>query len=118
MKWIVLLANIIFSILSCVFIKISTTSQGENTALTDPMRLSNDKFFWLGFFFYAASFFFYIIVVSQFSLQVAQTLVTSSIIIIVTCFSSLIWNKPFYWTTGIGILLITLGITLISFDTT
>ncbi|WP_245262857.1 hypothetical protein [Candidatus Liberibacter asiaticus] len=56
-------------------------------------------------------------VVAHFSVRIAQTVVTSAIIIIATCLSSLIWDEPFYWTTAIGIMFVMIGITLISFHT-
>ncbi|MEG8099380.1 hypothetical protein [Candidatus Liberibacter brunswickensis] len=115
MKWFLLLINIVLSILSSIFVKISTTSQAGNGRLYDSIYFANNMFFWIGFLLYAASFFFYIMVIVHFPLQIAQTIVTSAIIITITCVSSLVWHEPFYWTTGVGILLITIGITLISF---
>ncbi|AKK19867.1 hypothetical protein HUT03_01125 [Candidatus Liberibacter africanus] len=115
MKWCFLLINIVFSILSSVLVKISTISQTGDINTDHSVRFANNKFFWLGFFFYATSFFSYIMVVAQFPLQIAQTIVTAAIIIIITFISSFVWHEPFDWKTGMGIILITIGIALISF---
>ncbi|ACT56771.1 EamA family transporter [Candidatus Liberibacter asiaticus] len=117
MKWIALLANVALGVLSSVFIKMSIIPPEAPPHFADSTRFSDGKLFWLGFFFYAISFFTYIMVVAHFSVRIAQTVVTSAIIIIATCLSSLIWDEPFYWTTAIGIMFVMIGITLISFHT-
>ncbi|MBL0849210.1 MAG: hypothetical protein EU981_03945 [Candidatus Liberibacter ctenarytainae] len=118
MKWIVLLSNILVSVLAFIFVKMSTIPQETIQAppnLSD--HLSHRLFYWIGFLCYSSSFFFYAIVVKQFPLQIAQTCVTCSIIMIITLLSSLFWKEPFYFTTGIGMIFITIGITLLSWDT-
>ncbi|MBY7649544.1 MAG: hypothetical protein C4617_03450 [Candidatus Liberibacter europaeus] len=116
MKWIFLYLNITISVMSFVFVKISVTRQEVVFNLLNTIHIPHNIFYWLGFICYSSTFFVYAFLIAQFPLQIAQTIVTCSIIVIITLISSLFWQEPFYWTTTVGIGLITAGMTLLSFN--
>ncbi|AHA28223.1 hypothetical protein lam_890 [Candidatus Liberibacter americanus str. Sao Paulo] len=115
MKWAIFLLNIIISVMSFVCVKISSSIQQDtNSILYTPIFNYCNLFYWLGFMFYTSSFFCYAILIDQLPIQIAQTVVTCLIIIIISLIASIFWKEPFSMSTVIGISLITAGMAIIN----
>ena len=114
MKWIILVLGISSNATASVLIKMSMLPPRKLPSLDDPlMALSNWPFF-IGLFFYVFAFILYTAALTHFPLNVAHPILTSGAIATVAIASILIFGEPFYWTTGIGIMLVIMGVALIT----
>jgi multidrug transporter EmrE-like cation transporter len=68
----------------------------------------------LGLGLYGAAFLLYAAALVRLPLNVAHPVLTSGAIATVALLSVLIFREQFYWTTGVGILLVIAGVVLIS----
>jgi len=68
----------------------------------------------LGIILYGSAFFLYTVVLTQLPLNIAHPILTSGVIVIVALCSILIFREPFYWTTGIGMIFIIIGVIMIT----
>jgi multidrug transporter EmrE-like cation transporter len=83
-------------------------------SLRDPWSALSNWPFWLGLGFYGAAFLLYAAALSRLPLNVAHPVLRSGAIAAVALLSVLLFKEPFYWTTGVGLLLVVAGVVLIT----
>lgn len=114
MKWIILIAGILSNASASVLIKMAMMPPRRFPSLTDPWASLSNWPFWLGLFLYGAAFLLYAAALVKLPLNIAHPILTSGAIATVALLSFAIFREPFHWTTGVGIVLIILGVTLIA----
>jgi len=117
MKWLILLTGIAANASASILIKLATTPPRKFPSLSAPVSIFDNWPFLLGIVLYGAAFFLYAAALTKLPLNVAHPILTSGAIAIVAVFSMLIFRDPFYWTTGIGIVLVMAGVVLITLRT-
>jgi small multidrug resistance pump len=114
MKWIVLMLGIASSATASVLIKLAITTPRKISLFHEPMSTLYNLHLWLGLGFYGLAFLVYAIALSLFPLNVAYPILTSGSIALVAVLSALIFQEPYHWTLGVGVVLIITGVTLIT----
>lgn len=114
MKWIILILGIASNASASVLVKIAMMPPRKFPSLTEPMAALSNWPFWLGLIFYGGAFLLYAAALARLPLNVAHPVLTSGAIATVAILSILIFHEKFYWSTGIGILLVIAGVALIS----
>lgn len=114
MKWLILILGIVANTSDSVLVKLAMSPTYKLPTLSDPMRVFSNWPLLLGVVLYGATLFFYAAALARFPLNVAHPVLTSGAVAAVAVFSVLIFREPFYWTTGVGILLIIAGVVLIT----
>lgn len=114
MKWLILILGIMSNAGASVLVKMAVLPPRTFPTLSDPIAAITNWPLWLGLAFYGSAFLLYTAALSRLPLNVAHPILTSGAVAIVAVFSIMIFKEPFYWTTGIGILLVMAGVMLIT----
>ena len=114
MKWLILVLGISANAFASVLIKVAVTHPRKFPSPADPMAALSNWPFWLGIGLYGAAFLLYAAALAKFPLNVAHPVLTTGAVALVAVLSVIIFNERFYWTTGLGILLVVAGVALIS----
>lgn len=114
MKWLILLLGITTNAFASVMVKLAMMPPRKFPSLSDPVSALRNWPFWFGLCFYGGAFLLYAAALKQLPLNVAHPILTSGAIGTVALLSVLIFHEPFHWTTGVGILLLIAGVTLIT----
>jgi len=114
MKWLILILGIAANASASVLVKMAMMPPRQFPSLSNPMAALGNWPFWLGLGLYGAAFLLYAAALTRLPLNVAHPVLTSGAISTVALLSVLIFREQFYWTTGIGILLVIAGVVLIS----
>ena len=114
MKWLILILGIAANASASVLVKMAMMPPRQFPSLSNPMAALGNWPFWLGLGLYGAAFLLYALALTRLPLNVAHPVLTSGAIATVALLSVLIFREQFYWTTGVGILLVIAGVVLIS----
>jgi len=114
MKWLILLMGIAANASASVLVKLAMMPPRQFPSLRDPMDALSNWPFWLGLGLYGAAFLLYAAALSRLPLNVAHPVLTSGAVAAVALLSIVFFKEPFYWTTGLGILLVVAGVVLIT----
>jgi len=114
MRWLILLVGIAANASASVLVKMAMLPPRQLPSLRDPWAALGNWPFWLGLGLYGAAFLLYAAALARLPLNVAHPVLTSGAIAVVALMSVLIFKEPFYWTTGLGILLVMAGVVLIT----
>ena len=114
MKWLILLLGIAVNASASLLVKMAMLPPRQFPSLRDPVNALSNWPFWLGLGLYGAAFLLYAAALSRLPLNVAHPVLTSGAVATVAMLSVLVFNEPFYWTTGVGLLLIIAGVVLIT----
>jgi multidrug transporter EmrE-like cation transporter len=114
MKWLILLVGIAANTSASVLVKMAMLPPRKFPSLSDPMSALGNWPFWLGLGLYGAAFLLYAAALARLPLNVAHPVLTSGAVAAVALMSVLIFKEPFYWTTGLGILLVIAGVVMIT----
>jgi len=114
MKWLILILGIAANASASVLVKMAMMPPRQFPSLSNPMAALGNWPFWLGLGLYGAAFLLYALALTRLPLNVAHPVLTAGAIATVALLSVLIFREQFYWTTGIGILLVIAGVVLIS----
>ena len=114
MKWLILILGIAANASASVLVKMAMLPPRQLPSLSNPMAALGNWPFWLGLGLYGAAFLLYALALTRLPLNVAHPVLTSGAIATVALLSVLIFREQFYWTTGVGILLVIAGVVLIS----
>ena len=114
MKWLILLIGIAANTSASVLVKMAMLPPRKFPSLSDPMSALGNWPFWLGLGLYGAAFLLYAAALARLPLNVAHPVLTSGAVAAVALMSVLVFKEPFYWTTGLGILLVIAGVVLIT----
>lgn len=114
MKWLILLMGIAANASASVLVKLAMMPPRQFPTLRDPWSALINWPFWLGLGLYGAAFLLYAAALSRLPLNVAHPVLTSGAVAAVALLSVLLFKEPFYWSTGLGILLVVAGVVLIT----
>jgi small multidrug resistance pump len=114
MKWLILLFGIAANTSASVLIKLAMLPPRRFPSLADPMQALKNWPFWLGLGLYGLAFLLYAAALARLPLNVAHPVLTSGAVAAVALCSVLLFNEPFPWTTGAGIVLVIAGVALIT----
>jgi multidrug transporter EmrE-like cation transporter len=114
MKWLILILGIAFNASASVLIKMAMMPPRKLPSLNAPLAALTNWPFWLGLGLYGGAFVLYAAALARLPLNVAHPVLTSGAVATVALFSVLIFREPFYWTTGVGLLLVIVGVVLIT----
>ena len=114
MKWFILICGIAANASASVLIKLAITPPRKFPSAGDRSAAVCNWPFWLGLCLYGAAFLFYAAALTKLPLNVAHPVLTSGAIAIVALLSVFIFREDFYWTTGVGIVLVITGVALIT----
>ena len=114
MKWLILILGIAANASASVLVKLAMMPPRQFPSLRDPWSALSNWPFWLGLGLYGAAFLLYAAALSRLPLNVAHPVLTSGAVAAVALLSVLLFKEPFYWTTGMGILLVVAGVVLIT----
>jgi small multidrug resistance pump len=114
MKWLILLLGIAANASASVLVKMAMMPPRKFPSLTDPLSALGNWPFWLGLGLYGAAFLLYAAALARLPLNVAHPVLTCGAVAAVALLSIVIFREPFHLTTGIGILLVIVGVALIT----
>lgn len=114
MKWLILVLGIAANASASVLVKIAMMPPRKFPSLSEPMAALSNWPFWLGLGLYGAAFLLYAAALARLPLNVAHPVLTAGAVATVALFSVLIFREHFYWTTGVGIVLVIAGVALIT----
>jgi multidrug transporter EmrE-like cation transporter len=114
MKWLILLLGILSNASASVLIKMAMMPPRKFPTLSDPLSALSNWPLWLGLSLYGGAFLLYAAALARLPLNVAHPVLTSGAVVMVALFSLLIFREAFPWTTGLGILLVMVGVMLIT----
>lgn len=114
MKWFLLMLGIATNASASILIKLAMIPPRKFPDLSDPLAALTNWPFWSGLGLYGATFLLYAAALAHVPLNVAHPVLTSGAVGTVALLSVLIFREPFYWSTGLGILLIIAGVILIT----
>lgn len=114
MKWLILILGILSNASASVLVKMAMTPPRSFPSLASPMEALSNWPFWLGVTLYGAAFLLYAAALARLPLNVAHPVLTSGAIATVALLSVTLFKEDFHWTSGLGILLIIVGVTLIA----
>lgn len=114
MKWFILIFGIVANASASVLVKLAMMPPRKFPSLSEPMAALSNWPFWLGLGLYGAAFLLYAAALARLPLNVAHPVLTAGAVATVAMFSVLIFREHFYWTTGVGILLVIVGVALIT----
>jgi small multidrug resistance pump len=114
MKWLILVLGIMANASASVLVKMAMLPPRRFPSLSEPLEALSNWPFWLGLGLYGGAFLLYATALDKFPLNVAHPVLTSGAVATVALLSALIFGEPFYWTTGIGIVLVISGVVLIT----
>ena len=113
-SWFVLILGVCANAFASVLVKIAVTSPREIPSLSNPVSAITNWPLWLGLLSYGAAFVLYSLALTRLPLNVAHPIMTTGAVTMVVILSIVLFKEQFYWTTGIGILLVVAGVALIS----
>jgi small multidrug resistance pump len=114
MKWLILILGILSNASASVLVKLAMMPPRKFPSPADPMAALTNWPFWLGLTLYGAAFLLYAAALAKLPLNVAHPVLTCGAVAAVALSSILIFKEPFHTTTGIGLVLIVLGVALIT----
>jgi len=114
MKWLILIAGIAANASASILVKLATMPPRKLPSLSTPTDFFGNWPFLFGIIFYGVAFLLYAAALTRLPLNVAHPILTSGAIATVAVLSVMIFRDPFYWTTGIGVLLVITGVILIA----
>lgn len=114
MKWLILILGILCNAGASVLVKVAMQPPRKFPSLDDLAGTLYNWPFWLGLFLYGATFLFYAAALSRFPLNVAQPTLTAGAIAMVSVISFFFFREPFHWTTGVGVVLVIIGVVMIT----
>ncbi|QJI21849.1 MULTISPECIES: SMR family transporter [unclassified Pseudomonas] len=114
MKWLILILGILSNASASVLVKMAMMPPRKFPSLNDPMAALINWPFWLGLALYGAAFLLYAAALARLPLNVAHPVLTAGAVATVALFSVVFFREPFHWTTGVGILLVVVGVGLIT----
>ncbi len=114
MQWLILILGILSNAAASVLIKMAMLPPRKFPSLSDMHATLTNWPFWLGLSLYGMAFLLYAAALSRLPLNIAHPILTSGAVATVALCSVIIFKEPFYWTTGIGILLVMIGVIFIS----
>jgi small multidrug resistance pump len=114
MKWLILFMGIASNASASILVKVAMMPPRKFPSFSDPMSALGNWPFWLGLVLYGAAFLLYAAALARLPLNVAQPVLTSGAIAVVTLVSVLVFREPFQWSTGVGIILVIAGVVLIT----
>lgn len=114
MKWFILVSGIALNASASILVKMAMMPPRKFPSLEDPLEALTNWPFWLGLGLYGGAFLLYAAALARIPLNVAHPILTSGAVATVAFCSVLIFREPFYWTTGVGILLVITGVVLIT----
>jgi len=114
MKWLILALGILCNAAASVLVKIAMMPPRKFPSLNDPMDALSNWPFWLGLGLYGGAFLMYAAALARLPLNVAHPVLTAGAVAMVALSSVVIFREAFYWTTGVGILLVIAGVALIT----
>jgi len=114
MKWFLLILGIATNASASMLIKLAILPPRKFPSFSEPIAALTNWPFWLGLALYGATFLLYAAALARLPLNVAHPVLTAGAIATVAFFSVWIFREPFHWTTGLGILLVIIGVILIT----
>lgn len=114
MKWLILILGIASNASASVLVKMAMMPPRKFPSLDDPLGALGNWPFWLGLVLYGGAFLLYAAALARLPLNVAHPVLTTGAVATVALLSVLVFREPFYWTTGVGIFLVVIGVTLIT----
>lgn len=114
MNWLILLLGIGANTCASVLVKIAMLPPRRFPTLADPLASLSNWPFWLGLACYGAAFLLYAAALARLPLHVAHPVLTAGAVGAVALVSLLVFKETFYWTTGVGIVLVIAGVVLIT----
>lgn len=118
MKWLILIMGIAANASASVLVKMAMTPPREFPTLGNLNAALHNWPFWLGLGLYGVAFLLYAAALVRLPLNVAHPVLTTGAIAAVSLLSVIIFKEQFYWTTGLGIFFVVVGVVLISFRAT
>jgi len=113
-KWLILILGIVSNASASVLVKMAMMPPRRFPSLSEPWAALSNWPFWLGLALYGGAFLLYAAALARLPLNVAHPVLTSGAVATVALFSAYLFREPFHWTTGVGILLVIAGVTLIT----
>jgi len=110
MKWLLLILGIVANASASILIKVAVQPPRSMPNLLQPLEALRNWPFWLGLAFYGAAFLLYAAVLSRLPMHVAHPVLTGGAIAAVALSSVLLFGEPMNWLTGLGILLVIVGV--------
>ena len=114
MKWLILILGIASNASASVLVKMAMMPPRKFPSFSDPIVALTNWPFWLGLGLYGGAFLLYAAALARLPLNVAHPVLTSGAVATVALFSILIFRESFHWTTGVGIVLVIVGVALIT----
>jgi small multidrug resistance pump len=114
MKWLILLCGIAANTSASVLIKLAMLPPRRFPSPRAPLEALANWPFWLGLGLYGLAFLLYAAALARLPLNVAHPILTTGAVAAVALCSVLVFNEPFPWTTGVGIVLVIAGVALIT----
>lgn len=114
MKWSILVLGVVSNAMASILVKIAMMPPRKFPSFDDPTAAFANWPFWLGLCMYGVAFLLYAAALARLPLNVAHPILTSGAIAVVAISSVLIFREPLYWSTGVGITLVILGVMLIT----
>jgi len=113
-KWLILILGIASNASASVLIKMAMVPPHKFPSPNDPIAALSNWPFWLGLVLYSAAFLLYAAALARLPLNVAHPVLTSGAVAAVALLSVMIFDEPFPWTTGVGVILVIAGVVLIT----
>ncbi len=114
MKWLIIGLGIFANASASLLIKIAIMPPREFPSLGNVWGAVTNWPFWLGVGLYGVAFLLYAVALTRLPLNVAHPILTAGAITTVAVLSVVIFREAFFWTTGLGLVLIIAGIVLIT----
>lgn len=114
MSWIILILGIACNAAASVLVKIAMTPPRGLPSFQNPSSILSNWPLWLGLGFYGFAFLLYAAALARLPLNVAHPVLTAGAIATVALLSVVLFQEAFYWTTGVGILFVVVGVLLIT----
>ena len=114
MKWVILLLGIITNASASVLVKVAMQPPRRFPSFADPTAALSNWAFLFGLALYGSAFLLYAAALARLPLNVVHPVLTAGAVATVSLLSILVFHEEFYWTTGVGILLVLVGVILIT----
>jgi small multidrug resistance pump len=114
MKWMILLLGVLTNASASVLVKMAMLPPRSFPSLSDPAQALRNWPFWAGLVLYGAAFLLYAAALARLPLNIAHPVLTSGAIATVALMAVLIFREPFHLSTGLGILLIVIGVSVLT----
>lgn len=114
MKWLILILGIASNASASILIKFAVMPPHKSLSLADPLTILGNLQLWFGLGFYGLAFLLYTVALSLLPLNVAYPVLTSGAVAVVAVLSVIIFQEPYNWTLGAGIIMVIAGTVLIT----